>query len=134
MHLTPGIPTPTNEGNELVNRVTDRRSTTSLCRSGRVNVRETCSRPTPEPAAPDQYEGTPRHVWQSLFLLVSTIRPEWPLNEISNEVFRFRKAMPFPELSAAAIRAAQNPNLMTTAELQLAMLGAGTDWLEGVNK
>lgn len=90
----------------------------------------------PDAAVEDlaRYAGTPRHVWQSLFLLISTIRPEWPLNEISNEVFRFRKAMPFPELSAAAIRAAQNPDLKTAAGLEQALLGAGADWLEGVNK
>ena len=80
------------------------------------------------------YAGTPRHVWQSLFLLVSTIRPDWGIDEIAHEVFEFRRAMPFPELSAAAIRAVQNPYLKTTVELRLAVLGTASDWLEGIDK
>lgn len=85
-------------------------------------------------ATKDPYEGVPRHVWQSLFGLISMIRPDWQIDGIAYEIFRFRRALPFPELSAAAIRAAQDSDIKTTFDLRLAVLDAADQWLEAADQ
>ena len=82
----------------------------------------------------DPYAGVPRYVWQSLFGLISMIRPDWQIDRIANEIFRFRRSLPFPELSAAAIRAAQDSDIETTIDLRLAVLDAADKWLEAAGR
>lgn len=101
-------------------------TTIALSRTGKIS--ETLL------ASEDPFAGIPRHVWQSLFILISTIRPEWPIGDIAEAVFRYRRALPFPELSAAAIRAAQDPGTKNTVALKLAMLDAADKWLEAADK
>ncbi|MCA4132950.1 hypothetical protein [Arthrobacter sp. M4] len=88
-----------------------------------------------EPAeAQDPYAGVQRPVWQSLFVLISMIRPDWPLEKIAEVIFRYRRSLPFPELSAAAVRAAQDSSIETIIGLRLAILDAADKWLEVADK
>ena len=82
----------------------------------------------------DPYAGTPRHTWQGLFSLVSLIRPDWQINKIAEAIFRYKRTLPFPELSAAAIRAAHDSYIKTTFDLRLAVLDAADQWLEAAHQ
>jgi hypothetical protein len=66
------------------------------------------SKPSATEAELQAYAGTPRHVWQTLFLHISMIRPDWEPEKIAESTFNFRYKYTFPELSAIAIRVAHD--------------------------
>lgn len=74
-------------------------------------------------SAADAYAGTPRHVWQALFVLVSMIRPEWPISRIADATFAGRHKHPFPELSAIALKVAQDRTFKGPGAIRFAATG-----------
>lgn len=74
-------------------------------------------------ASTDEYAGTPRYIWQSLFVLVSTIRPEWPMERIENSVFSLRRERSFPEISAVAVKVASDPRFKGPGAIRMAGIG-----------
>ena len=105
-------------------------TTIALRSNGKVQAKLNNSEATEPIEEKDPFAGVPRHVWQSLFILIATIRPAWHIDRIAHEVFWFRRSMPFPDLSAAAIRAAQDPTNKSTQDLHLAVLEAADKWIE----
>ena len=109
-------------------------TTIASSRTSEVRASRNGSGSTNQAQEKDPYAGVPRHVWQSLFVLISAIRPDWQVDRIAHEIFRFRRALPFPELTAAAIRAAQDSDIKTTFDLRLAVLDAADKWIEAADK
>ncbi|WP_028265196.1 hypothetical protein [Arthrobacter sp. MA-N2] len=69
----------------------------------------------------DPYAGIARHVWQSLFILISMMRPGWNMDEIADAIFTYRSKLSFQDLSAVAIRVAQDSRNKTTLALRIAV-------------
>jgi hypothetical protein len=68
----------------------------------------------------------PRHVWQSLFVMISMMRPEWPIDRIANATYGCRDLMTFPELTALAVRVAQDSRAVSAGAIVFVASGVMT--------
>lgn len=64
-----------------------------------------------------------RHHWQSLFVFISTIRPEWPIDQIAFTIFRCRNLQTFPDLVRIAVRVAGSPRFNVPSAIGMAAAG-----------
>lgn len=64
-----------------------------------------------------------RHHWQNLAGFVQSLRPEWPVDRIIEELWTSGQRTPFPELSKTAVAVALDPRFKTPGSIHLAASG-----------
>lgn len=65
----------------------------------------------------------PRHVWQSLFVMISMMRPDWPIDRIAEATYGCRELMTFPELTAHVVKVAQDSRAVSPGAIGLVAFG-----------
>lgn len=75
------------------------------------------------PYATEANPNLQRHHWQALASEVNDFRPEWPISEIINTLWRCRGRASFPELTKTALTVAMSPKCKTPGALDLVLSG-----------